>query len=140
MMSWNRISLVGHGLCFLKKLLVLTAVVFLLLVGGAGHSPGADMRVPTRAVRVKIVTLEAGGKPLQIPITGKNLHLVRSAEVVKKVNNQDVSVQSAEVSVKPLSPTAQCPLPGCRIVQLSAGKNASGAYQVRLKDIKKKGY
>jgi len=124
----------------LKKLLVLATVPILLLVGGAGHSLGADMSVPTRTALVKTVTLEAGGKPIQVPVKGNRLDLVRSADVVKKVNNQDVSVQSAEVSVKPLSPTAQCPLPGCRIVQLSAGKNASGAYQVRLKDIKKKGY
>jgi len=122
----------------LKKLLVLATVPILLLVGGAGHSLGADMSVPTRTALVKTVTLEAGGKPIQVPVKGNRLDLVRSADVVKKVNNQDVSVQSAEVSVKPLSPTAQCPLPSCRIVQLTAGKSASGAYQVRLKDRQKR--
>jgi len=40
----------------LKKLLALAAVSILLLVGDAGHSLGADMKVPTRPAPTKTVT------------------------------------------------------------------------------------
>jgi len=115
--------------CFLVR-----AVSLLLLLVSPGFALGADLRLPTPKVATQTITLQAGGKPVQVPVRANRLDIVRSAEVVKKVNNRDVAVPSTEVGVKPLSPTAQCKLPGCRIIRVTAGKSASGAYQVRLKD------
>jgi len=84
------------------------------------------------------VSLAAGGNPVRVPVTGDNLNLVRSAEVVKKANNREMPVPSAEVGVKPLPPTPQCPLPVCRLLRMSAGTSASGAYLVRLRDAEKR--
>lgn len=89
------------------------------------------------ATDVNSISVPAGGNPLRIPFRSSNLNLVRSSEVVKKVNDTYVTVRPEEVSVKPLPSTSQCTIPNCINIEFAAGKGAVGTYVVRLKDVNK---
>lgn len=76
----------------LKNYFVFIAMLILFPAGIADLSFGADMKLPTSKVTTPTVTLQAGGNPVQAPVRGNRLDLVRSSNVVKKVNNKVVAV------------------------------------------------